>query len=231
MKIAMEIPFAHLEELSQYTDFDFALAHLVLKEGPNSFYVKFYREQSRKGRTVWMDNSWHELGRALPLPDLLKAAKMIEATHIVAPEEKNNPTTTMLHVLECVNTIRKKGLPYKVVGTWWGFKKDLERLQNVCDEVALPFRKPRTLFLTPQTSKLFHYFGMRSLDEIKLYPPKSIDTSLPIRAAMLGIDLKHRERRPKTPPLNLKAELTAQQIRLVVSTLQWMRQASGSENE
>ena len=66
MKIAMEIPDVHLEELSQHVDFDFCLTHMLLQEGPSSTYARFYRKQRENGREVWLDNSFHELGFALP---------------------------------------------------------------------------------------------------------------------------------------------------------------------
>jgi len=48
VKIALEIPSMHLEEISKHTDFDFALAHVILDQGKDSRYVKFYRKQAEK---------------------------------------------------------------------------------------------------------------------------------------------------------------------------------------
>lgn len=227
MRIAMQVPFKYLEELSPYTDFDYALSHLVLQLGPTSDYVKFYRKQSGNGREVWLDNSIHELGKSVELEDLLEAARIINATHVVAPEVKNDPVRTRLNILKLKEVIQEKGLPYKIVGAWHGFKKDLESLGQICDVVALPFARPRSVYVTRLTSRLYHYFGFRTLDELKRLPPKSIDTSMPIRAALYDIDLSRAERRRRTPPLNFECTLSSERLEKVVKNIQLMRKYAG----
>jgi len=213
MKLAMEIPYHHLEELSKLCDFDFALGQVVLDQGPKSKYVKFYKKQSEKGRQVWLDNGWHELRKCLPDNQLLEAAKLIGATHIVAPETRNNAHFTLYQIFSLWNRIKEAGYSYKVVGCWQGHRKEMFRLLDHCDEVALPFDRPRRVYLkNKEESGLFHYFGFRSLDELRILPPKSLDTSMPIRAALYGIDLQDRERRPKTPLLDFTIKLTKEQV-------------------
>lgn len=84
MLLGMEIPTAHLDEVSALTDIDFALAHLVLE---NEQYAEFYRKQSDAGRIVILDNSFHELGAPLSSPELLAAARRIQPSVIVAPDK------------------------------------------------------------------------------------------------------------------------------------------------
>lgn len=212
MKLAMEIPYAHLEELSKWCEFDFALSQIVLDQGPKSKYVKFYRKQSEKGREVWLDNGYHELKKCLTPRELCQAAKMVNATHIVAPETRDDPRETYFQIMSMKSKITLNNLPWKLVGCWQGHKKDMFNLLQICDEVALPFDRPRRVYLTPEESIKFHYFGFRSLDELRVLPPKSLDTSMPIRAAIYGIDLKARERRPRTPLLDFSIKLTTEQI-------------------
>lgn len=219
----MEIPLHHLEELSRHTDYDFCIAHLVLKFGPNSRYVKFYRKQVEAGREVWQDNGFHELGYSLPLSDLFKAAKMVNPTHFVAVEIAKDPVTTHAHVLEAGKEIARKKLPYKLVGCWQGSQKALTRLEDMCDVVALPFRRPRHTVVTPSNSNRYHFFGIRTLDELRRTPPRSIDTSAPIKYAMYGIDMRERERRLRSPLLDYNITLPDSVLEKTVANLELMR--------
>jgi len=223
MDIAMEIPLKHMEELSPYCDFDFAIAHLVLKFGPNSHYVKFYKKQREDGRTVFLDNGFHELGYSLPLSELFKAAKMINPTHFVAVEIAKDPVMTYAHVLEAGKEISRKKLPYKLIGSWQGSRKALDRLEEMCDIVALPFRRPRHTVVTPGNSGRYHFFGIRTLDELRRTPPRSIDTSAPLKYAMYGVDMKSRERRLRSPLLDYNMTLPDSVLDKTVANLNLMR--------
>jgi len=229
LKLALEIPTQHLEELSAHCDYDFCIAHLLLATGPKSNYTKFYKKQVENGREVWMDNGFHELGHSLPLDDLFKAAKMIHPTHFVAVEEAKDPVKTHHHVLQAAEMIAKKGLPYKLVGAWQGSQKALDRLEEVCDVVALPFRRPRHTILTPLNSHHYHFFGIRTLDELRRTPPRSIDTSAPIKYALYGVDMETRERRLRTPPLSYDTTLSSSILERVISNISLMRAAARKE--
>ena len=223
MDIAMEMPLVHLEELSKHCDFDFAIAHLVLQYGVGSTYCKFYKKQAESGRTVYLDNGFHELGYSLPLDDLFKAAKMIHPTHFVAVEIAKDPLSTHAHVLQAAVEISRRRLPYKLVGTWQGSQRALDRLEEVCDVVALPFRRPRHTVVTPGNSNRYHFFGIRTLDEIRRTPPRSIDTSAPIKYALYGVDMKERERRLRSPLLDYNIILPDSVLEKTIANLDLMR--------
>lgn len=231
MRLACEFPDAHLEELSVHTDFDFALAHLILQEGSGSKYVKFYRKQAANGREVWMDNSFHELGYALALEKLLEAAKLIRPTHIVAHEVAKDHVATYHHTVEMVKAVRDHRLSYKVVGCWQGSKRGLAKLETVSDVVALPFRRPRHTVLTPDNCSRYHYFGIRTLDELRRLPPRSIDTSAPIKYALAGLDMNSRERRLRAPLLDYKAKYSDELLGEIVKNIRIMKEAAGSKHE
>jgi len=83
MNLSMEIPTPHLEYFSKLTEQDFALAQLVLDD---KTYAKFYRDQSEKGRRVYLDNGFHEMGHPLNAGDVHEAAKLIEASVVICPD-------------------------------------------------------------------------------------------------------------------------------------------------
>jgi len=228
LKLSMEIPINHLFDLSRLCDFDFCLAHLVLKFGSNSSYVKFYKKQGDRGHEVWLDNSFHELGYSLGLEEILKAAKMVHPTHVVAEETFNDPIKTHHQILQLIEIRDHWGKDsFKVIGTWQGYKKDLERLNQVCDVVALPFRRPRQRVVDNISSRQYHYFGFRTLDEIRRRPPASLDTSAPIKYALYGEDLEKRERRLSTPPLDFDLKLKDHQLEQIERNVQILRRAAG----
>jgi len=92
MKAAIIAPTAMLERYSTLTDTHLALAHLVLS---NKTYREFYKGRAAKGDFVTVDNSLIELGEPLPLEDVIRAAKMIDAQEIVLPDVFANCVETL----------------------------------------------------------------------------------------------------------------------------------------
>src|SRR5690242_8773778 len=91
MKLAMEIPQAHLEEFSRLTDVDFVLAHLVLT---NKEYAEFYQDRSKAGRRVVLDNGMHETGKPLTVPELIEACRRVHPSVVIPPDEIGNAKFT-----------------------------------------------------------------------------------------------------------------------------------------
>jgi hypothetical protein len=186
----MEIPINHLKDFVPFTDFDFCLAHLVLQ---NELYAKFYSGQRQKGREVWLDNSLIELGYPMEKKEMLYAAQICCATHIIPPDWPEEPERTMETAVEW-----KKGLSYKIIGVVHG---NFETQKKVLDEYrknnilpSLPFRGNR-VWVTPSIGS-FHFLGMNSLREIHISQPSSIDTKLPLKLALqnktLGINFSKK---------------------------------------
>ncbi len=233
MKFAMEIPIPHLKQLSEHTDYDFALTHKVLQSGVRGKYTQFYKKQAKLGREVWLDNSFHELGYSVSANEISRAADMIMATHLVAPEVENDARATEKAIEDFRVQVASH---YRLIGTWWGYTKDLKRLDSIADVVALPWRKNRSRYLTGNElehlnsekpySRHYHYFGFKTLDELRNYPPASLDTSMPIRAALQGIDLNIRERRPKTQMLNYEDKLTKAVLKLTLKNIKLLKKAA-----
>ena len=170
MKLAMEVPYAHLRLFASLTDFDFAIAPTVLEKGQKSIYVKWLQKQADKGREVWLDNGWFELKRSLSQDQLIKAAKMIHATHIVAPEVLNDSEQTLFHIMELKDYILRNDLNIKVVGSWQGFLKDLITLKTICNEVAMPRDRQRHRYvynMKTEEEEVFSFFGPWESDPAK----------------------------------------------------------------
>jgi len=84
MKLACEIPINYIENCSQQTDFDFALAHLILEDPEYaSYYLKLKSTSTRK---LILDNGLFELGHALPSHKLFSAAELVQPDILIAPD-------------------------------------------------------------------------------------------------------------------------------------------------
>lgn len=141
MKISHEVFKCLLKKSSKFNDFEYALAPLVLN---NLEYQKFYLKQSLKGREVWLDNGVYELGKSLDIGSILKAGKLIEATHIIIPDVLQNSKETINNYEKFKNKIIKSN--FKVIVCVQGeTEKDLKECyeyfakEEDIDVVALPF--------------------------------------------------------------------------------------------
>lgn len=91
-------PTSDLRKFAVQSNYHLALAHMVEK---SSEYRNFYRERSNYGDTVILDNSSYEVGDGVYTPlDLVRIAKEIGATEIMAPELFRSGSTTATKILE-----------------------------------------------------------------------------------------------------------------------------------
>jgi len=103
MKFAPIVPIEYLE-LASVSDYHMALAHLVLGVPK---YAKYYRERSKAGDYVLLDNSLIELGRPVLPGDLVTAARMISPSEMVLPDTAESYSA---NEAAFQNAIRHEGL-------------------------------------------------------------------------------------------------------------------------
>jgi hypothetical protein len=197
ISLALEIPTAYLRWWSPLTDIDFALAHQILK---SSDYAKFFAAQP-EGREILMDNSFHELGTPLPISDLAKAARLCNATYVVAPDKLGEPiwNENQFHAT-------KKALPNESVVPVMSGRNPEERrlyLQSVRASrmLLLPYREQRLTWfheqghLMVQNWKRIHLLGVSTLEELRAFvgiselSPDvlwSVDTAKPVKLGVIG---------------------------------------------
>ncbi|MBT9167922.1 MAG: hypothetical protein DDT19_01266 [Syntrophomonadaceae bacterium] len=221
-RLALEIPLAHWDDFIEYSDFDYALAHEVIN---SKEYTKRYREQSDAGREVWLDNSYNELKRSVEINLLLKAMEIIQPTHLFTLE-RFYPRENIKAIEDTLEVLLKRGIDIKTIGCWRGGFKELDEISKLVNIVALPYDEPRELIVRERDSKLYHYLGLRSLSELLTSPPRSIDTSLPIRGAVRGYEIDLCQSRPANLGYydpNLK--LTREQLKLAKRNCEKLKEA------
>lgn len=113
------------------------------------------------------------------------------------------------------------------IAIWRGEKRHLKLLEQCCDIVALPwYEYGRMSYVNEGESHKYHLYGFCNLDELRRYPVRSLSTSVPITAAVLGIDLTTRERRPKNlPQFSYEMKLNDKQIELAVKNVMAVKEA------
>lgn len=207
MNLAMEIPKALLAEVSEYTDVDFALAHLVLEDAE---YAAFYKEQRHKHkRRVILDNSMHEQGLTpLTVPQLIEAAKKINPSCVVPPDKLGDAKFTY----EGFHEFRvRPECNWDPVMMIQGATRD-ERLKLFSNTVrftltmGLPYREPRLQWFHEIVTALpghvkmpphLHLFGMNEFSELVSFSRMAeglgwpaaritMDTAKPIKWAAQG---------------------------------------------
>jgi hypothetical protein len=209
IKLSLEIPTKHLDQLSQYTDLDFPIAHLVLED---KLYREFYHERVARGHTVLLDNGLFELDQPLDTDTIIQAAKLLCFEHqkpiIIAPDyycEKDRTCSDSFKML-------REGLSYGFkVGCVPQGKTYAEVIECYRELSKAPFEPLCLSFLNPRYDILLnmplmynrwhHLLGLYNLEEIRwlrtFIPfPKllSIDTNKPIKAAQNGLTMREAGR-------------------------------------
>ena len=81
MQLALECPTAYLPNLIPLSDFNFLLAHLVLKD---KLYRNYYSQRS--STYTILDNSVNELGQPCTLQEMQAAANLVGVQKIIPPD-------------------------------------------------------------------------------------------------------------------------------------------------
>ena len=244
MKLSLEIPTAHLEELSPLTDADFALAHLVLNDKQ---YAAFYKEQRKAGRRVILDNGMHEMGKSLTVGEIIEAAKLINPTVVCPPDKLGDGPFTYTSF----STMQK----HPGFSPNWDLGLILqgpERFQRVAffsqmsqytNTLLLPFREPRTEWITELVQAMpphfvwpsyLHLLGMSTLEELQWFsafgrvskwPAKriTVDTGKPIKWALAGKKLDDVEQLRGGGQLKHDAKMDLAQMNRALYNIAFLR--------
>ena len=109
IKIAHEAPLDIFEEVQRFTDYDYALVHL-LEENPR--YRDTFERAIKKGREVILDNSIFELEEAFDAIKFDKWVKDIKPTWYIVPDALEDADRTCKQMEDWNN----KGLGYEGSG-------------------------------------------------------------------------------------------------------------------
>ena len=159
IKVSHESPRALYEMSNEFNDYDYALTPAVLDDKE---YRSFFKKQSDNGREVWLDSGIFEEGVARSDDEMIKAAKMINASLIICPDVLHDGPATLKGAKRFINRLKKDKLNYKIMVVAQGkteeeFIECFTELSKLdVEKVAIPYDlKFYDEFLNTNTQKRF----------------------------------------------------------------------------
>ena len=141
IKIAHEAPKSIFNEMQKFTDYDYALVHLLEEDEE---YLKLFEEAILKGREVILDNSIFELEEAFEAEKFAYWVKRIRPEWYIVPDALENAEKTMQQMADWFKEYKK--VPGKSIGVVQGKTyqeiKDCYRAideLSPCDMIAISF--------------------------------------------------------------------------------------------
>lgn len=237
MKIALEVPISHLNEISQLTDFDFCLGPMAMKFKD---YREFYINQKKSGREVWLDNGANE-GKVMRSDKYLRLANEMNVDVIISPDHLNDKDRTIssfYHFLEFYSRMKwtnnKPTIAVVAQGENWEESRTCASYFSTLGvTICLPWRIKRNWRRDLTT---FHFLGLNELAELSELEtlPMSLDTSLPVRYAKLKRSLKDPISKGHLPILNdefFVQTLTKQELELTIQNLEILRNVKNEKTK
>ena len=115
IKIAHEAPKSIFEDVQKFTDYDYALVHLLEEDEE---YLRLFERAIKKGREVILDNSIFELEEAFEAEKFAYWVDKIRPEWYIVPDALENSMLTMAQMEKWNNTY--KDLPGKKIGVVQG---------------------------------------------------------------------------------------------------------------
>jgi hypothetical protein len=95
-------------------------AHLVLAQHvQDPIYRAFYQSAQRRGAFIMLDNGAGELGRSLPIADLVEAANEVHADEITLPDVLGDADATLSATRAAMPAVPRKARAVCPHGTTW----------------------------------------------------------------------------------------------------------------
>ena len=132
IKIAHEAPIDIFEEVQRYTDYDYALVHLLEQNGR---YRDTFERAVKKGREVILDNSIFELEEAFEADRFAMWVERLKPTWYIIPDALENAEKTMQQAADWIKTY--KDIPGKSIGVVQGKTyQEIRDCYRAMDEIA-----------------------------------------------------------------------------------------------
>lgn len=197
---SMEMPTSQLSAWKDLVDLDFVLAHKVLED---KAYAEFFRE--RGARELILDNSMHELGKPLPIADLVRAARLCRATHVIAPDQLGQPEWNLEQFQATFKAFAREETTVAVAlaGRTHEERQRYIRATRNASMLCLPYRENRVDWFFDHRHAIellhtrVHLLGVSDLSELSHFERLSrsseiswsVDTSKPVKWGLEGYSL------------------------------------------
>jgi hypothetical protein len=182
-KYSFEVPLDNLDQFYPYQDYVFALSFLCQWDR----YMDYLRRAKADGKFIILDNSFNELERPDDPQVLTHLYKETKADRVVAPDADWWSTEELFKTYwEMTKDVPVEDL-IAVVRSDYEYSLALE--WNL-PYIAIPYEfRP---YITEEALYYpnAHYLGYLNPQEVKRYRPETIDTTMPVKLALMGVDAK-----------------------------------------
>lgn len=184
---SFEVPLPHLQDFDDLQDFHFALSFLLQHE----CYANYMWSKSCfDHRQVWLDNSYNECAEADCVSSLYDKMLGCGATKVVAPDSMDWDIEKRVSAfVEMSNLV----LPRYVIGVCCNTYQQVALQDAGCMHFAVPYKARLAAegdYTVFNWAKGFHFLGLVSIIETQELQPRTLDTSMPIKLALQGKDLR-----------------------------------------
>ena len=132
IKIAHEAPIDIFEEIQRYTNYDYALVHLLEQNGR---YRDTFERAVKKGREIILDNSIFELEEAFEADRFAMWVERLKPTWYIIPDALENAEKTMQQAADWYKSY--KNIPGKSIGVVQGKTyQEIRDCYRAMDEIA-----------------------------------------------------------------------------------------------
>ena len=173
-KFSFEVPIKHLQDFHEDQDYIFSLSFLF--QDPD---YRSYITMNQKFHIL--DNSYNELGEPQSLDSLISIYKHYKTDLLVCPDSDQwDSRRTVMSFAEAAFIIGTN----QVIGIGRSLQEINGLTRLGCRYLAIPFEH-RLCLPIPMFSPV-HFLGLNNLMELLAFEPETVDTSMPIKLALIG---------------------------------------------
>ena len=189
MQIAHECPLVLMEDSRDWTDYDYALAHLFKS---NKQYYQYFVDSLKLGRTVIMDNGVFETGTPMPLKELAHWVDKLQPTEYIISDVLENNVQTIENCEKWCSLYKDRFSSSISIGVAQGqnyndFIWCYNQLVGLVDKIAISFDYKWYRELAPHPNQYVSWMLGRVLLVNRMIQDGVLATSIPHH--FLGVSL------------------------------------------
>lgn len=221
MKLILNIPYPLITQLEPYSDAEMIITNMLR----NKAYSERWLKEKTKER--WLGYIFDPLTPPKTVNELIEYVYLYKPDVVMTPFSHNS-TTNVVAVETFKSALQKRELNVKTIARWAGALWEIPILKNMVDTVGIAHVFYRDKVKEEIDTDKCHFLGYKYKDELLRLKPLSVNTSVPLRAAALGIYLRERSRRPKgLPDFNPNQRLNyEEQLALTIANIQYIKEGT-----
>jgi hypothetical protein len=222
MKFSWEVPIYHLEDFDKDQDFLFALSFLC----SDKRYTN-YMKKKRSNRKLILDNSYNEINKPENPINLHNISKILNPDFVVCPDDDTWTIKELKEVYKKMTELFPNDSLLLVVKSLPEVLFASKEKVEYCTTYT-----QRNILSDKANYDAYHFLGIRSLKELEKFSPKSCDSGMPIKLALMDITIPEWElkgcKHIKTNQDYFKTKMTTKQIDLAKRNIAYIKERLGN---